>query len=78
VRAGSDDQAKLYVNGKEVYRQPKARGLELDQDAITLRKGSNVLVFKVVNQGGPGPYGSVHLVTKDGAAPDGIEFRLTP
>jgi len=80
LRAGSDDQAKLYLNGKEVYRQPEARGLMLDQDEIpvTLRKGINVLVFKVVNQGGPGPEGSLHFVTKDGATPKGIEYRLTP
>jgi tetratricopeptide (TPR) repeat protein len=81
LRVGSDDQAQLYLNGAEVYRQPMTRGLELDQDEIkpiSLRKGTNVLVFKVVNQGGPGPFGSLRLVTKDGAAPEGIEYRLTP
>jgi hypothetical protein len=81
LRVGSDDQAKLYVNGEEVYRQPKARGLELDEDEIrpiALRKGTNVLVFKVVNQGGPGPQGSLHFVAKDGSAADGLRFGLEP
>jgi hypothetical protein len=81
LRVGSEDQAKIYLNGKEIYQQPKARSLELDQNeirSITLRKGTNVLVFKVVNESGPGPYGSLHLVTTDGAAPEGIEYRLTP
>jgi hypothetical protein len=81
LRVGSDDQAKLYLNGKEIYRQPKGRSLEIDQDEIRpveLRKGSNVLVFKVVNQISYGPEGSVRFVTKDGAAPEGIEYRLAP
>ena len=54
----------------------------LDEDEvqpIRLRKGTNVLVFKVVNQAGPGPFGSLHFVTKNGgAAPEGIEYRLAP
>jgi serine/threonine protein kinase/cytochrome c-type biogenesis protein CcmH/NrfG len=80
LRVGSDDQAIIYLNGTEVYRNTSARALKLDEDArpITLRKGTNVLVFKVVNQEGPGPFGSIHLVTKDGGAPEGIEYRLTP
>lgn len=80
-KVGSDDQAKLYVNGKEVYCQPEARALKLDQDAIgsiRLHKGSNVLVFKVINQGGPGPSGSLRLVTQDDKTPEGIEYRLEP
>jgi hypothetical protein len=81
LRAGSDDQAKLYLNGEEVYRQPKPRALEIDEDEIgpvTLHKGSNVLVFKVVNQGFAGPEGSLHFVAKDGRAAEGLRFRLEP
>jgi serine/threonine protein kinase len=80
LRAGSDDQAKLYLNGKEVYRQTKDRALELDEDEIrpiTLQKGTNVLVFKVVN--GDGPWeGSLHFVTKDGRPAEGLRFGLEP
>ncbi len=81
LRAGSDDQAKLYLNGQVIYRQPKRRALNFDQDEIrpiTLRKGSNVLVFKVVNQSGPGPYGCLRFVTKDGAPAEGLHFGLEP
>ena len=81
MKTGSDDQAKLYINGKEVYRQLEGRGLTLDEDEIgpiTLHKGSNVLVFKVVNGYGPGPHGSLHFVAKDGHAAEGLQFRLEP
>ncbi len=81
LRVGSDDQAILYLNGEEIYRNTKARRCTLDEDEVhpvRLRKGTNVLVFKVVNQAGLGPEGSLHLGTKDGAVPKGIEYRLTP
>jgi serine/threonine protein kinase/tetratricopeptide (TPR) repeat protein len=76
---GSDDQAVLYVNGKQIYRQPKGRALILDEDpiAITLLKGPNAIVFKVVNNGGPGPFGSLRLATKDGAPVEDVAYRLT-
>jgi len=81
LRVGSDDQAKLFLNGEEVYRHAKSRGrLLIDQDEvrpIALRKGTNVLVFKVVNEGGTFA-GSLRLLTNDGNVPEGIEFRLTP
>jgi serine/threonine protein kinase/tetratricopeptide (TPR) repeat protein len=81
LRVGSEDQAKIYLNGNEIYKQPKARSLELDQNeirSITLKKGTNVLVFKVVNENGPGPYGSLHFVTKDGRPAEGLRFGLEP
>jgi serine/threonine protein kinase/Tfp pilus assembly protein PilF len=77
---GSDDQAMVYLNGQAIHRQPDSRLLELDEDKIrpvALRKGSNVLVFKVVNQVG-GHFGSLRFLSKDGSVPEGIEFRLTP
>jgi hypothetical protein len=52
LRTGSDDQAKVYLNGKEVLKQTEARALDRDQDMteVTLNKGVNVLVFKVINE----------------------------
>lgn len=52
LKTGSDDQAKVYVNGKEVLKQDQARPIDKDQDAcdVHLKKGSNVLVFKVINE----------------------------
>jgi hypothetical protein len=52
LKTGSDDQAKVYLNGKEILRQDQARALDKDQDTtdVALNKGVNVLVFKVVNE----------------------------
>ena len=52
MKTGSDDQAKVYLNGKEVFKFAEARPTAKDQDTteVTLRKGVNVLVVKVVNE----------------------------
>jgi hypothetical protein len=49
---GSDDQARVYLNGKEVLGQAEDRPLEKDEDTteVNLRRGVNVLVFKVINE----------------------------
>jgi len=52
MKTGSDDQAKVFLNGKEVFKMTEARAADKDQDTteVTLRKGVNVLVAKVVNE----------------------------
>jgi serine/threonine protein kinase len=52
MKTGSDDQAKVYLNGKEVFKFTEPRPTARDQDTteVTLNKGVNVLVVKVVNE----------------------------
>jgi hypothetical protein len=53
MKTGSDDQAKVYLNGKEVFKNEEARPADKDQDkttGLTLKKGVNTIVFKVVNE----------------------------
>ena len=52
MKTGSDDQAKAYLNGMPVFKNETARPTEKDQDTtdVTLKKGENVLVVKVVNE----------------------------
>jgi hypothetical protein len=42
----------VFLNGQEVFKFAEARPLDKDQDTteVTLRKGVNVLVAKVVNE----------------------------
>jgi len=50
---GSDDQSKVYLNGKEVYKCCVARAYYAEEDRVSdiaLNAGLNVLVFKVVNE----------------------------
>lgn len=52
MKIGSDDQCKVYLNGKQVIKNVENRGLDKDQDAadVELKAGVNVIVFKVVNE----------------------------
>jgi len=48
----TNDQGKAWLNGKEIFTFADTRTLEKDADKIpvTLRKGKNVLVVKVINE----------------------------
>src|SRR5262249_48162999 len=52
LQVGCDDQAKVYLNGQEVYKYNRGRTLValVPIGPVTLCKGTNVLVFKVVNE----------------------------
>jgi hypothetical protein len=53
LMVGSNDQARVYLNGVKVYQHDKSRTLDRDQGVVngmTLKKGVNVLVLKVVNE----------------------------
>ena len=52
LEIGSDDGFKIWLNGKEIGKGTEGRALDKDQnrfEKITLKKGENVLVFKVTN-----------------------------
>ena len=66
---GRDDAIKVWVNGKQVLSNLTSGGVVAGQDTIqvTLRKGRNELLMKIVNGGGPSgfyfaasPVGDVH------------------
>jgi hypothetical protein len=79
LEVGSDDQAKVYLNGEEVYQNPLPRPLAgLDKvGPVRLRPGTNVLVFKVVNESEEW-LGCVRLVDADGKPAQGIQVSLKP
>jgi hypothetical protein len=78
LKAGSDDQAKVYLNGKEVLKQEEDRPLEPDEDstAVTLQKGVNVLVFKVINEKEDWS-GCARFLDKDGKVIKGLKVTAT-
>jgi hypothetical protein len=55
---GSDDGAKVFVNGKEVFMKDIPQGATADNYVakVELRRGENTVVMKINNQGG-GPWG---------------------
>jgi len=48
----TNDQGKAWLNGKQVFKFAETRTLDKDTDRIdvTLQKGQNVLVLKVINE----------------------------
>ena len=77
---GSDDEAKVYLNGKQIHKYPFPRWLVVDQDLVpdvTLNAGLNVLVFKVVN-GIFDWQGSIRFTDALGNPVKGIKVSLTP
>lgn len=75
LKVGSDDQVRIFLNGKLVHSNDDDRPFEKDDDSIdglTLKKGRNVLVMKVVN-GEADWIGSVRLLNKDGAPIKGLK-----
>ena len=77
---GSDDQSKVYLNGKEVYKSSEDRTYYAEQDRvpnIELNAGLNVLVFKVVNETFDW-MGSIRLTDAQGEPLKGVEVTLRP
>lgn len=52
---GSDDGVKVWLNGELVHENWTTRGVNLDEDRVSVnfQEGMNQLVIKVQNQGGP-------------------------
>src|SRR5262249_23686893 len=77
---GSDDQYKIYLNGKAIHAHDFVRLATPDEDTIdnvTLKAGRNVLVFKVVNATGPWG-GCIRFVDQTGLPAKAIRVSLTP
>jgi hypothetical protein len=79
LQVGSDDEAKVYLNGQEVYNYPGLRGL-LDLNPVgpvKLRKGTNVLILKVVNEG-QAWLGCARFMDAEDNPAKGLRYSLTP
>lgn len=79
LKTGSDDQCKVWLNGKEVFRYTEPRAIDRDQDTteVTLKQGMNTLVFKVVNEKIDWS-GCARFTDKDGNVLRNLKIRLTP
>lgn len=80
MKVGSDDQAKIYLNGREILRRLNGRTYIADQDAVSgveLKAGINVLVFKAVNETRDWE-GSIRLTDAADQPLNGIKVTLTP
>ncbi len=77
---GSNDQGKVYLNGKQVVKFAETRTFELDSDKaanLTLTKGVNTIVFKVINENNNWQ-GSIRFQGKDGKPVTDFKVKLMP
>ena len=79
MAVASNDQGRIYFNGVDIYAFTEPRPLMLDQDKgkVTLKKGTNVIVFKVTNEQNSWQ-GAMRLMTKSGAPLKNIRIKLQP
>ena len=74
---GSDDGAKVYLNGEKVFEKQVARGVKRDEErvSILLRSGENRLLFKI--EQGNGGWGLVaRILGNDGKPVPGLTQRV--
>lgn len=79
MSVGSNDQGRIYFNGTDIYAFTGARPLEIDADKgkVTLKKGVNVIVFKVINESNSWQ-GSMRLTDMAGNPLKGLRIKLSP
>ena len=81
LKMNSNDQGKVYLNGKELVKFTDTRSLEKDAEDsaadVTLKKGVNVLVLKVVNEENNWQ-GSVRFLDKTGKPVTDVKIETKP
>ena len=80
LKMGSNDQGKVYLNGKLLLKSVEPRPLDQDSDVarnVTLNKGVNVVVFKIFNEGNDWQ-GCLRFTDATGKAVTGLAIQLEP
>jgi hypothetical protein len=79
MAVGSNDEGRLYLNGEDIYAFAEARTLELDADKgkVNLKKGLNVVVFKIINELNSWQ-GAMRFLDKSGAPITDLKIKTSP
>jgi hypothetical protein len=79
MAVASNDEGRIYFNGVDIYvfSEPRTLMLDADRGKVTLKKGLNVVVFKIINEQGNWQ-GAMRLLDKSGAPLKDIKIKLTP
>ena len=81
LKMGSNDQGKVYLNGKVVVKATEPRSLDQDSDVarnVTLNKGVNTIVFKIFNEGGSDWQGCLRFTDASGKPVTNLAIQLEP
>jgi len=79
MAVASNDEGRIYFNGVDIYAfsEPRTLMLDADKGKVTLKKGLNVIVFKVVNEQNSWQ-GAMRLLDKTGAPLKDLKIKLSP
>lgn len=81
LKMNSNDQGKVYLNGRELVKFTDTSSLEKDAEdtatGVTLKKGVNVLVLKVVNEENNWQ-GSVRFLNQAGKPVTDVKIETKP
>ena len=79
MAVASNDEGRIYFNGVDIYAFTEARPLLLDADKgrVTLKKGVNVIVFKILNEQNSWQ-GAMRLLDKAGTPLKNVKIRRSP
>ena len=78
MAVASNDQGRIYFNDVDIYIWSEPRGLVLDSEKgkVTLKKGINVIVFKIINEQGNWQ-GAMRFLDKTGAPLKDLKIKLS-
>lgn len=79
LQMGSNDEGRAYLNEKAVITFAEGRTIDKDQDSavVTLNKGVNKIVFKVINDSNNWQ-GCIRFTDKDGKPVKNYTTKLAP
>jgi hypothetical protein len=81
LKMGSNDEGKVFLNGKVLLKATEGRTLDQDSDTardVTLNKGINTVVFKIFNEGGSDWQGCLRFTDAQDKAVTNLVIRLEP
>jgi hypothetical protein len=79
MAVASNDEGRIYFNGVDIYafNEPRTLMLDADKGKVTLKKGVNVIVFKVINELNSWQ-AAMRLLDKTGAPLKDVTIKLSP
>jgi hypothetical protein len=79
MAVASNDEGRIYFNGVDIYvfGEPRTLMLDTDKGKVTLKKGLNVVVFKIINEQGNWQ-GAMRLLDKGGAPLKNVKIKRSP
>lgn len=79
MAVASNDEGRIYFNGVDIYafNEPRTLMLDADKGKVTLKKGVNVIVFKVINELNSWQ-AAMRLLDKSGAPLKDVKIKLAP